>query len=96
MPTRGGFLAFFEQAGTAIVKLSQEEAIESSDEQPSLHAALNELAAAVKDVVGSPRNYVGFVPVPEPVSTETPKVRTSVCQGADYWYQVLRLTARLT
>lgn len=74
MPTRGGFLAFFEQAGTAIVELSQGQSSESDDERPTLLAALNELASAVKDTVGDPRNYVGFVPVPEPVSEATPQV----------------------
>ena len=74
MPTRGGFLAFFERAGTAIVELSQRQPSDSGDERPSLLAALNELASAVKDAVGSPRNYVGFVPVPEPVLEATPQV----------------------
>lgn len=83
MPTRGGFLTFFEQAGTAIVELPHQQDINSCDEQPSLHAALNELASVVKDVAGIPRNYSGFVPVPEPVSKTAPQVRTYISQSAE-------------
>lgn len=78
LPTRGGFLAFFESAGTSIVELGHGQSHSPSYQRPSLHAELDALASTVKDVVGRPRNYVGFVNVPEPLSEDTKHVCTSM------------------
>jgi hypothetical protein len=79
MPKRGGFLAFFEQAGTTIVELPYQRNVNSNDHPYSLHATLDTLSSSVKAAVGSPRNYIGFVPVPKPVTT---KVDPQVCSSS--------------
>jgi hypothetical protein len=75
MPTRGGFLAFFEQAGTKIIELPYHKNV-SGGQLSSLHATLETLSSQVQAAVGGPRNSTGFVPVPEPAPKVVPQVRS--------------------
>lgn len=79
MPSRGGYVAFFEQSNSAVVELATELNEESNTAgSMQLHACLESLASAVRDVVGTPHNYAGLVPVPVPANKSAAEVRHPV------------------